>query len=204
MIRLLLLVAAAAVVAYAVWRWRKDRREHTLARARSAFFLVTPTPEGRGPSSDRMRSISVGEDRLRMRVPDEWDEQPATNAYRALASSSRVFQALVRQRTQAGVTSSALAEELQESPAGREGRIDVLPDDRVLLKHVRSGASDGAVGLTYCWTLAAVPRPDTVVSLELTLAVPLEATDAITLDDLALLEREVRAAKLSSHDTNRG
>jgi hypothetical protein len=72
--------------------------------------------------------------------------------------------------------------------------VESLPDGRVLLKHVRDGTAGAGVGVTYCWRLAAVYPPDRVIDAEFQFSVPLEAADAITEDDLAHLEGEIREA----------
>ncbi len=194
MIRLVLLVVGVGVVVYFALRWRRERREDALARARSAFFLVRPSRSEQGPPSAQMKAVSLSDGLLRLRVPQTWAEESVAGAYAARASSSRRCRAEVRSMAQPEVTAAALAEGFRESPEGRQGRVDVLPNDHVLMKHVRHGAEETSVGLTYCWSLAAARPPDRAVVAEFSFSVPLDAADAITEDDLALLEREIRAA----------
>jgi hypothetical protein len=193
-IRLVLLVVGVGVVVYFALRWRREGREDALARARSAFFLVRPSSPEQGPPSAQMKAVSLGDDLVRLRVPQSWTEEIVAGAYAARASNSRRFRAEARSVARREVTVATLAEEFRESPEGRKGRVDVLPNDRVLMKHVRDGAEETNVGLTYCWSLAAPRPPDGAVVAELSFSVPLGATDAITEDDLALLEREIQAA----------
>ena len=200
MIRLVLLVVGVGVVVYVALRWRRDRREDALARARSAFFLVRPSPPEQGPPSAQMKPVSLHDGLVHLRVPQSWTEEIVAGAYAARASSSRRFRAEARSVAQQGVTAATLAEGFRESSEGRKGRVDVLPNDLVLMKHVRDGAEETKVGLTYCWCLAAVRPPDGVVVAEFSFSVPLGAADAITEDDLALLEREIQAAVFTEAD----
>lgn len=194
MIRLLLLALAVGIGAYVVLRWRRERREDSLARARSVFFLVRPAPTDRSRPSVRMRPVTAGGGLLRFRVPESWADEPAAGAFCARASSSRRFRVEVRKLEPPGASADELAEGFRESPEGRKGQVDSLPDGRVLLKHVRDGAEGAGVGVTYCWRLATARPPDRAFVAEFRFGVPLEAADAITEDDLALLEREIREA----------
>ena len=200
MIRLVLLVVGVGVFVYFALRWRRDRREDALARARSAFFLVRPAPPEQGPPSAQMKAVSLQDGLVGLRVPQSWTEEIVAGGYAARASSSRRFRAEARSVARPEVTVATLAEGFRESPEGRKGRVDVLPNKRVLMKHVRDGAEDTKVGLTYCWSLAAVRPSDEVVVAELSFSVPLDAADAITEDDLALLEREIQAAVVAEAD----
>jgi hypothetical protein len=194
LIRLLLLALVAGVFVYVVWRWRRDRREEALARARSFFFLVRPdSPEPNRPSV-RLRAVATGGGLLQFRVPESWVDEPTTSAFCARASNSRRLRADVHTRERPGASAKRLEQDFRETPEGREGQVDSLPGDRVLLKHVRGGAEDADVGLTYCWRLAAPHPPDRVVTADFSFSVPLGAADAITEDDLALLDREIREA----------
>ncbi len=194
MIRLLLLALVAGIAVYLVQRWRRERREEALARARSVFFVVSQDrPDPKRPSA-RMRTVTAGGGLLRFRVPESWVDEPAVGAFCARASNARRFLAELRTLEHPGASVEALAEHLRESPDGLKGQVDRLPGDRVLLKHVRDGAEATVVGLTYCWRLATPRPPDRARVAEFSFSVPLEAADAITEDDLALLEREIREA----------
>jgi hypothetical protein len=197
LIRLLLLALVAGIGVYLVQRWRRDRREEALARARSIFFVVGRERADTTRPSTGVRVVTAGGGRLRFQVPESWVDEPAGSGFCARASNARRFRVEVRTLEHPGASPEAVAEDLRKSPEGREGLVDALSGDRVLLKHVREGAEDAAVGLTYCWRLATPRPPDRVLVAEFSFSVPLMAADAITEDDLDRLEREIREAVFS-------
>jgi hypothetical protein len=196
-IRLLLLALVAGIGVYLVQRWRRDRREEALARARSVFFIVGRGRADTNRPSTGMRTVTAGGGLLRIRVPESWVDEPAGGGFCARASNSRRFRVEVRTLEHPGASPETVAENLRNSPEGLEGLVEALSGDRVLLKHVRDGAEDAAVGLTYCWRLATPRPPDRVLVAEFSFSVSLMAADAITEDDLDLLEREIREAVFS-------
>jgi len=199
MIRLLLLAAIVGLVAYAVIRWRRERREDTLLRARAAFFVASNEPAAPRREPPPLRTVDLGDGRLRFRVPAAWDGEPSPRGIlEARASSSRCLRVELRTLERGGAVDAAhLADTLRESKPGRQGVVEVLPGGRVLLKHVRADRGDGGPDLTYCWEIWA-PRPgEGALVGEFAFRVPAAATDAITEDDVRLLEHEIREATLS-------
>jgi hypothetical protein len=198
-IRLVLLALAAAAALYLVLRWRRERREDAIARIRSAFLVPRVDRPASRRQPPRLKSVALGDGLLRFQVPEAWEEEPAAGAYCARASTSRRLRVQVGTVEPGAASAAALADVLRESPRGRKGTVEVLSGDRVLVKHVRSGPDAAGPAVTYCWELVS-PRPSgAAVLAEFSFSVPLEAADAITEDDLLLLEREIRAAAFPLH-----
>jgi len=198
-IRLALIALAVAVLAYVILRFRRDVREDALARARAAFFvrIAEPAAPGRRPAT--LRDVELGEGRLRLRLPEGWEVERSTRgALEARASSSRLLQAVVGGASPgAPRDAEALAESLRRGGPGRQGVVRVLPGDRVLLKHVEAGSDDRGRFITYCWELHSV-APKRPVVARFGFRVPGGVLDAITEDDLRLLDREICGSRLSS------
>ena len=198
MIRLLLLALVAGPLAYLVLRWRRDRREDALARARAAFFVRSSEPLAPRREPPPLREVTLTDGRLRFRVPAVWDDEPSpTGAYAARAPGSRRLSVDFDATREAGPGDAAgIADALERSEAGRQGVVQVLPGDRVLLKHVRTDRGPDA-HLLYCWELWASRPGRGPLTAAFAFRVPAEALDAITEDDLRLLEREIRNARLA-------
>jgi hypothetical protein len=193
-IRLVLLALVSLLAVYAVLRWRRERREDALARIRAAFLAPRPRPPegGREPP---LRTVSLSDGRLRFRVPAGWADEPSTaGAFCARASGGRVLRVQLRTPPSGDTSAARLAEAFRDSRAGRRGRVDVLPGERVLLKHVRSDRAPGGEAVTYCWELARPGGPEGALLAEFAFSVPRQAVDAITEDDVRLLEEEIRRA----------
>ena len=199
MIRLLLLALVVGFVLYLVHRWRRDRREDALLRVRAAF-LAPPSdvslPRREPPP---LRSVTLAEGRLRFHVPRAWDEEPAAaGMFEARASSGRRLRVELRARREGGPGVERLADDLRGSPAGRQGVVEVLPGERVLLKHVRTERAGDAHDVTYCWELAIPVAPAAALVAAFAFHVPAAAIGAVTEDDVRLLEQEIRGAALSA------
>jgi len=144
-----------------------------------------------------MRPVTLADGRLRFHVPRAWDEERSTGGgFEARASSSRRLRVELKTLPRRG-PGVALADALRESPAGRQGVVEVLAGDRVLLKHVRSEPGEDGHDVTYCWELATPQPPGGALVAEFAFRVCARAIDAITEDDVRLLEREIREATFS-------
>jgi len=198
-IRLALVALVVAVLTYVVLRFRRDAREDALARARAAFFVRTAPPADPGRRPAPVREVELGDGRLRLRLPETWEVRaPTTRTLEARASSSRLFHAEVDEPSSGEPRDAeALAETLRRSGPGRQGVVDVLAGSRVLLKHVEAGSEDEGPFITYCWELHATAAERPVVA-RFGFRVPGGGLDAITEDDLRLLDREIKESRLSS------
>jgi len=198
MIRLLLLAAVVGLVIYAVVRWRREAREDALVRARAGFFVTSTEPAAARREAPPLRTVDLGDGRLRFRVPAAWDGEPSPRGIlEARASSSRLRVELCVMEGGGAADVARLADALRLSEPGRRGVVEALPGDRVLLKHVRGDAGDSGPEVTYCWEVwTPLPRGDALVG-KFAFCVPAAATGAITEDDVRLLEREIREAMLT-------
>jgi hypothetical protein len=200
-IRILLLALVAGVLGYLAVRWRREKREDALARARAAFLVRTAAPASPGREAPALDEVTLAGGRLLIRVPRAWGRQmrEGQTAFEARASSGRRLRVDVETKPGDGpVTAEEIARTLRESAPGREGAIEVLDGDRVLLKHVQRDDGPDGPHLLYRWELRSPASGAGTVVASIALRVPGEATDAITEDDLRLLEREVRAAHLGT------
>jgi hypothetical protein len=199
-IRILVLALVVGVLGSLAIRWRRERRADALARARAAFLVRTAAPASPGREAPALDEVTLAGGRLHVRVPRAWSGQTREGAaaFEARASSGRWLRVDVETKPGTGTgTVEEIARALRDSTRGREGAVEVLGDDRVLLKHLQRDDGPDGPHLLYRWELRS-PASGAGAVATFVFRVPGETTDAITEDDIRLLEREVRAARLEA------
>ena len=192
---ILLLVAAAALVV-ALYFDRRGRQDEGLLRLRAAFLHGSPL--GGFARQTGLQDVACGP--LRMRLPQSFLPEPQSDGSLLYRDGSTRVNTLRLEVLALQCTAPASAESLEQELARRkpekERSLERL-GDRVLLRFLerqREGAQDL---IAYCWQLGLPLPPEQARLALLTFKVPAaRAGDVVVGADLALLEREIRAATL--------
>jgi len=196
MIRIVLLVilVASGLVLHLFFNDR--RRREKIAEIRWAF-LAAMGKEADPAQDHRSLRVLEGADFPRVRLPLAWTEirGPSGISLRDPASGRTLDLRVTTLQRPVGVTPESLAEILGGRYPEPERSVEVLPAGNALVKHVETLREQGGDVVLYTWELGRPLPPDRARVATFAFAVPsARAGDVLTRDDVAFLEREIRAA----------
>ena len=196
MIRILLLVilVASGLAVHLFFNERKRREKMAVIRW---TFLAAWGKEPDSAHETRAFRVLEDPDLPRVRLPAAWTETrgPAGISLRDPASGRILDLRVTTLQRPVGVTPESLAEVLGGRFPEPERSVEVLPSGHALVKHVETLRDQRGDVVLYTWELGRPIPPDRARVVTFAFAVPAaRAGDILTRDDLAFLEREIRAA----------
>ena len=196
MIRLLLIVALVGGGLALHLFFNERRRREKVAEIRWTF--LTGLGNAPDPAQDKRTLRLIDDaDLPRMRLPASWTETrgPGGLSLRDPASGRTLDVRVATLQRPLGVTPESLAEVLSARYPEPERSVELLPSGNALVKHVDAPRDEGGAVVFYTWELGRPVPPDRARVATFAFAVPsARAGDILTRDDLAFLEREIRAA----------
>jgi hypothetical protein len=193
LIRLLLLLAVVIVVSLWWARLSARRSRDRLALVRATFLAGPGRPPERSPD---LKDVALRGATVALRVPRDWaEEYPDEDhaSFRDPGSPGRVLRVACEDIAPEGRGARAV---LQERAGATATSLQDLVGGHVLLKCADSVREGGEDRVALRWLIAA-PGPRHTRLATFTLTVPERAgLDPLTGDVVALLEREIRAARV--------
>jgi hypothetical protein len=196
MLRLTLLLVAAAWLATYLSRAFERRRLERIAQIRSRFLVTTPEPRPHGPA---LKDVALRSGAVSLRIPRHWSEEYPDEeraSFRDPVSPERVLQL---SSATLPLPDSGVRSLLGGQAATTATTLDELAADRVLLKELAVSKQGSQDSLVFRWLLAvAGPKAQAHVAT-FSLAVPEQATrDPLTWDTLAMVELAIRASHVDT------
>ena len=192
---LLLVVAAALVVA--LLRDHRRRRDERIDHLRWTFLHGQPLA---GHARAAALTEFVHPSGMRFRAPASWSMRMGDTAV-APAGASRVVEVeIVRLDAPAGIAAGgdAVAAALRALKVEGERSVEALPSGNVLMKAVESAGDGKAAVAVYVWRLGHACAGGGIDLAVFRVRVGVEAAaEVIVQSDLAVLDREIRAATFS-------
>jgi hypothetical protein len=201
MARLVVLVAlvviAAALVA-ALVRDQRRRRDERVDHLRWTFLHGRPLA---GHAQAAALTEFVHPSGMRFRAPASWSIRMG-DAAAAQAGASRQVEVEVAPLTRAaagiGAVGDAVSAALRAVDVEGERSVEPLPSGNVVMKSVATARDGKAVLAVYAWRLGHARADGGIEVAVFRVRVPVEAAaEVIVQSDLAVLDREVRAATFS-------
>lgn len=193
MIRLLLLPAVVIVASLWWARLSAGRRRDRLALVRATFLASPSRPPERSPD---LKDVALRGATVALRIPRHWaEEYPDEDhaSFRDPGSPGRVLRVACEEVAPGGRSTRAV---LQERAGATASSLQDLAGGHVLLKCADSVREGGEDKVALRWLVAA-PGPARTRLATFTLTVPEgNGLDPLTGDVVALLEREIRAARV--------
>lgn len=195
MLRLLLLFLVVAAGSLYVVQLLEKRRRDRLAQVRAAFLVGVRPAREHDPT---FKDVALRSGAVALRLPRHWaEEYPDQDraSFRDPGNPQRVLR--VSCTTSAAAPGALRA--LVQAQAGREAStIDELPEGRLLLRALDSSREDGRDVVVFRWLGAATLSPSQARLATFAFSVPEQvALDPLTKDVIALLDREIRSARLA-------
>jgi hypothetical protein len=193
MIRLVLILAVIGAAGTYLILFLDRRRRERVAQLRSAFLVSRPEPREQAPA---LKEVQLRNGTLRFRVPQSWAEEypdPDSAAFRAQGGGRVLRVATATIPCPPGGLGDALRARAEEPTA-----LETLASGDLLLKSLTVDRGNEGEVVRYRWIVGR-PIPDARARIAtFTLVVPLSsAGDVFTRDEVALVERQVRAAEIS-------
>ncbi len=187
----LLLVLGGALV-YALYRDRRDREQKRLSELRGGFLHGAPLG-GFAPSGGLVELLAP-HDLLRLRLPAGWTGgfEDSTAARFDCGSGRHLRLDLLTLEPAGG---RARLEALAASRPEPERSLETLPGGSQLLKYLETRGESSSRQVVFCWQLARWLQSGQARVATFAFSVPAEqAGEVYVRADLALLDREIRAA----------
>jgi len=196
MIRLILiLIVIGAALTYLIHFLERRRRER-VSQLRSTFLVQRPEPRAHAPA---LKEVWVRNGALRLRVPQPWAEEYPD------AESAAFYEHRGRLRVLRVATATIpcppvrLAEALR-ARAEEPSTLETLASGDLLLKSLSIERQKEGEVVGFRWTIGRPISEARARIATFTLTVPFSgAGDVFTRDEVAQVEREVRAAQMSEH-----
>jgi hypothetical protein len=199
----LLLVIAGALVIALVFDHRR-RRDDRLSRLRWTFLHGTPL-------AGHARAVTLSElehpGGMRFRAPASWIIETADGARLSGApGAGRLVRVeLVRLEGQSPAAAPSVVAALQSLDVEGERSVETLANGNALMKTVESATGDKALSAVYAWRLGHPLAQGGMQIAVFRLRVPVEtAGEVIVQSDLAILDREIRAATFAEGPATSG
>jgi hypothetical protein len=194
-IRLLLLLLVVVAGGTYLVRFVERRRRERLAQVRAAFLVSVRAPRDHGPE---LKDAVLRSGAVRMRLPGHWAEEypdEAQASFRDPGSPERVL----RVACAAVAAPPAGLRALLQTRAGPEATtLEDLPEGPVLLRSLDASRENGQDVVVFRWLFAAPLPPSEARLATFTFSVPEKtALDPLTRDVAALLDLEIRSARLA-------
>jgi len=191
----LLLLALLVVGAFALVLLAEKRRRERLAHVRAAFLVSIPAPPEHGPV---LKDVALRGGAVRMRVPRQWAEEYPDEDRASFHDPGNLARVLRLSATDVASAPDGPRAFLQARAGGQATTIDELPEGCLLLRALDASREDGRDVVVFRW-LSAVPlAPARVRLASFSFSVPEKlALDPLTRDVVALLDHEIRSARLS-------
>lgn len=189
---LLLVVAGALVVA--LFRDRREREQQRLSGLRGSFLHGSPLG-GYAPARGLSELAAPG-DLLRFRLPAAWSggfEGSVTASFDCGSGRRLRLELLTLEQPQA--SRQTLADSLGAMRPEPERSLETLPDGKLLLKYLEARGQAPNQQIVFTWHLACLLPSQQAGMAVFAFSVPAEqAGEVFVQADLALLDREIRAA----------
>lgn len=193
-----LLLAVAGALVLALFRDRREREQRRLASLRGSFLHGSPLG-GFSPPRGLAELVAPG-DVLHFRLPFAWSggfEDPATASFDCGSGRRLRLDLLTLEAPQA--SRQTLLDSLGALKPEPERSLESLPNDSLLLKYLETRGQAPHQRIVFCWHLARLLPSRQAQMAVFAFAVPAgQAGEVFVQADLALLDREVRAARLGS------
>lgn len=189
---LLLVLAGALVVA--LYRDRREREERRLSALRGSFLHGSPLG-GYAPTRG-LSELQAPDGLFRFRLPAVWSGgfEGSVRASFDCGSGRRLrLELLTLEQPQA--SQQTLEDSLGAMRPEPERSLETLPNGKLLLKYLETRGQRPSQQIVFCWQLAGLlstPQPRIAA---FAFSVPAEQAGEVYVQaDLALLDREIRAA----------
>lgn len=192
---LLLMVAGALVVA--LIRDRRQRQQRRLSSLRGSFLHGSPLA-GSSPARGLLELTAPG-DALRLRLPSAWSGgfEGSASASFDCGSGRRLHLDLVTVDP-AQASRETLRDSLAALKPEGERSLESLPSGNLLLKYLEARGQNPDQ-IVFYWRLARLLPSQRALTAVCAFSVPAEqAGEVFVQTDLALLDREIRAASLGT------
>jgi hypothetical protein len=194
LIVVLALVGIASALVVALLRDRGERRDEAMDRLRWSFLHGRPL--GGRPSSAALTEFAHPSG-LSVRLPGSWKVQ-ADGAALPPAGPSRVVELEVLRPDASAGGIDRVATALRGLRIDGERAVETLAGGDIVMKAVEPSGEAKAVTAVYTWWLGHARTDGGIDIAVFRMRVPVEAApEVIVQSDLAVLDREVRAATFS-------
>ena len=184
----------AGALVLALYRDRREREERRASALRGSFLHGSPLG-GYAPARG-LSELQAPGDLLRFRLPSGWSggfEDPATASFDCGSGRRLRLDLLALEQPQA--SRQTLLDSLGAMKPEPERSLETLPNDSLLLKYLETRGQRPDQQIVFCWQLAGLLSSPQARMAVFAFSVPAEqAGEVFVQADLALLDREIRAA----------
>jgi hypothetical protein len=194
-IRLLLLLLVLAAGSVALVRLVERRRRERLAQVRASFLVSVPAAREHGPD---FKDVALRSGAVRLRLPRYWAEEYPDEDHASFRDPGNPRRVLRLAAMAVAAAPGDLRALLQARAGEQATTLDELPEGRWLLRSLDASREDGRDVFVFQW-LCAAPLPPARARLgSFRLSVPEPAAlDPLTRDVVAMLDCEIRSARLA-------
>jgi hypothetical protein len=191
---LLVFVVIAVALVVALFRDHRQRRDERLDRLRWTFLHGQPLA---GHAQAAALSAFVHPAGARFRAPGSWSVRTGEAAAAPAGAGRRVEMEVLRLDAVAG-SIDLVATAMRGVTVEGERSVETLANGNVLMKAVSSSRDQKVALAVYTWWLGRARTEGGIEVAVFRVRVPVEAAaEVIVQSDLAVLDREIRAAAFS-------